>query len=251
MIDKAIKATTQEHLDIYTITDHLVVLKDGSVALVIQTTAINFNLLSEEEQDATIFAYASLLNSLSFSVQVLIRSSKKDISDYINLLDEKLEETQNQKVKEQLIKYRSFVKNLVKDNNVLEKRFYIVVPFTALEMGLKASQLNPFAKEPQKPPYDLDYILNKAKLTLYPRRDHLIRQLGRIGLRAKQVETRDLVNLYYKIYNKDNKDEIVNLPINEDTPVPEVGADSSSSIPTTSTPTPQTPASTTSTPSVS
>lgn len=236
MIDKAIKATTQEHLDIYTVTDHLVVLKDGSVALVIQTTAINFNLLSEEEQDATIYAYASLLNSLSFSIQVLIRSSKKDISDYIDLLDEKLEETQNQKVKEQLIKYRGFVKNLVKDNNVLEKRFYIVVPFTALEMGLKASQLNPFAKEPQKPPYELDYILNKAKLTLYPRRDHLIRQLGRIGLRAKQVETRDLVNLYYRIYNRDNKDEIVNLPINENTPVPEVGVDASTTIPVTTPP---------------
>jgi len=62
-----IRASTQEHLDIYTIKNHLVFLKDGSVALVLRTTAINFNLLSEEEQDATIYAYAGLLNSLSFS----------------------------------------------------------------------------------------------------------------------------------------------------------------------------------------
>ena len=65
-----VKASTQEHLDIYTIKDHIVFLKDGSAALVLQSTAINFNLLSEEEQDATIFAYASILNSLSFTLQI-------------------------------------------------------------------------------------------------------------------------------------------------------------------------------------
>ena len=79
-----IKASTQEHLDIYTIRNHIVFLKDGSCALVMRTTAINFNLLSEEEQDATIYAYAGLLNSLSFSIQILIRSQRKNISDYRN-----------------------------------------------------------------------------------------------------------------------------------------------------------------------
>ncbi|MBI3282777.1 hypothetical protein HYZ70_01740, partial [Candidatus Curtissbacteria bacterium] len=76
-MSNSIKASTQEHLDIYTIKDHLVFLKDGSVALVLQTTAINFSLLSEEEQDATIYAYSALINSLSFSIQILIRSSRK------------------------------------------------------------------------------------------------------------------------------------------------------------------------------
>ena len=78
-----IKASTQEHLDIYTIKDHLVFCKDGSVALVLQTTAINFGLLSDEEQDATIYSYAALINSLSFPIQILIRSQRKDVSEYI------------------------------------------------------------------------------------------------------------------------------------------------------------------------
>ena len=197
-----IKASTQEHLDIYAIKDHLVFLKDGSAALVLKTTAINFNLLSEEEQDATIFAYAGLLNSLSFPIQILIRSQRKNISDYLNLIDNRIQAVSSQKVKEQLLAYRQFVKSLVKENRVLEKKFYVIIPFSTVELGLSKSSFNPFAQSPQKPPFDLVYIEEKASTTLYPRRDHIIRQFARIGLKAQQLTTSELVTLFYTIYNQ-------------------------------------------------
>lgn len=199
-----IKSSTQEHLDIYTIKDHLVFLKDGSVALVLKTTAINFNLLSEEEQDATIYAYAGLLNSLSFSVQILIRSQRKNISDYLDLIDHRIQATPSQKVKEQLLSYRQFVKSLVKENRVLEKKFFIIIPFSSIELGVTGNTFNPLAKSPQKPPFDLDYIEEKSSMALYPRRDHIIRQFARLGLRAQQLTTPELVNLFYNIYNQSN-----------------------------------------------
>lgn len=200
-----IKASTQEHLDIYTIKDHLVYLKDGSAALILQSTAINFNLLSEEEQDATIYAYASLLNSLSFPIQIVIRSQRKNISDYLDLLDNQIKSVSSQKIRESVIKYRQFVKGLVKDNRVLEKRFYIVIPFSVTELGLTAKSFNPLAKSPQKPPFDISYIGEKASLTLYPRRDHLIRQFGRVGLKLKQLTTPELIDLFHLIYNQNEK----------------------------------------------
>ena len=201
MADK-IKASSQEHLDIYAIKDHLVFLKDGSAALVLKTTAINFNLLSEEEQDATIYAYAGLLNSLSFSVQILIRSQRKNISDYLNLIDTRIQSVPSQKVKEQLLAYRQFVKSLVKENRVLEKKFFIIIPFSVIELGLTKSSFNPFTKSPQRPPYDLSYIEEKASIVLYPRRDHIIRQFARIGLKASQLTTSELVTLFFTIYNQ-------------------------------------------------
>ena len=85
MSDSIIVATTQDHLDIETIQDDLVILKTGICSIVIQASAINFGLLSEEEQDATIYAYAGLLNSLSFPIQIVIKSEKKDISAYLEL----------------------------------------------------------------------------------------------------------------------------------------------------------------------
>lgn len=202
MPSEVIKASTQEHLDIYTIKNHLVFLKDGSCSLVVKTTALNFNLLSEEEQDATIYTYAGLLNSLSFSIQILIRSQRKNISDYITLLDTSIQGTSSQKVKESLLSYRQFVKSLVKENRVLEKKFYIILTFSAIELGITKSTFNPFAKDPQKPPYDLEYIEEKASMALYPRRDHVIRQFARIGLKASQLTTTELVTLFYSIYNQ-------------------------------------------------
>lgn len=201
MSERSLKGTTQAHLDIHTIRDHLLILKDGSVALVLQINAINFGLLSEEEQDATIFAYAALLNSLSFALQIVVRSVRKDISSYVERLDQQIQTTRSEKIKEQIIKYRSFVKSLVKDNQVMEKKFYAVIPFTAIELGLNVKSFNPLAPPPQVPAYSDDYILDKAKLVLYPRRDHLIRQFARLGLRSRQLNNQELTSLFFRIYN--------------------------------------------------
>src|SRR3989344_646804 len=196
-----IKASTQEHLDIYTIKDHLVYLKDGSVPPVLQTTAINFGLLSDEEQDATIYSYAALINSLSFPIQILIRSQRKDVSEYIELLDDRIQNVASQKIKETIIRYRQFIKSLVKENRVLEKRFYVVVPFSTINLGITTGAFNPFSVAHQKPPFALSYVGAKAMLALYPKRDHLIRQFARIGLKARQLTTAELISLFYSTYN--------------------------------------------------
>ena len=84
-------STTQDHLPVHDIQENLAILKNGSAAMVIETSAVNFGLLSQEEQDAIIYAYAALLNSLTFPIQILIRSKKKDISHYLDLLKQQQE----------------------------------------------------------------------------------------------------------------------------------------------------------------
>src|SRR5258708_27150879 len=101
----AITSTSQQFLDIYDITNDLVILKDGSASLIITVTAMNFGLLAEEEQDAIIYGYAGLLNSLNYSIQILIRSQTKDITSYLNLLKAKEEETINRIKKDQILRY--------------------------------------------------------------------------------------------------------------------------------------------------
>ena len=93
-----ITASTQEHLDILEIRDGLVVLKNGSVSAVIETTAVNFDLLSEIEQDAIIAAFSMLLNSITFPIQIVLRSKKLDISKYlekIHRVEEKIDNINN------------------------------------------------------------------------------------------------------------------------------------------------------------
>lgn len=196
-----IRATTQEHLPVEDIKDDLVILKDGSCAMILSLASVNFDLLSEAEQEAIIYAYGALLNSLTFSIQILIRSQRKDISTYLSLLEKQEIAKQVSPLLSGLISsYRKFVGEMVKKNNVLDKKFYVVIPFSALELGVTQTLTSLFRKTSDLP-FALDYILPKAKASLVPKRDHLIRLFARLGLVAKQMETKDLARLFYAIYN--------------------------------------------------
>ena len=195
-----IRATTQDHLDVLDIVDDLVLLKDGSVALILQISAVNFDLLSEDEQEAVIYAYASLLNSLTYPVQIVIRSQKKDISNYIKLLETQEKNAPEGKRRQQIASYRQFIGALVKEGNVLDKKFYCIIPFSRVELGLSAN--NPLQVKPSKTlPYDKATILNKARNSLEPKRDHLIRLFSRIGLVARQLKSGQITSLVHGIYN--------------------------------------------------
>lgn len=179
-------STTQEHLLIADIKDDILLLKNGGGALVIQVGAVNFGLLSQREQMAIISAFAQMLNSLSFSIQIVIHSERLNISSYLNLLDKAQKIQTNPLLSKLIISYSQFVQNTIKENDVLDKKFYIVVPLFNLELGLKASK---------------ESLEQKIKTILFPRRDQVIRQLSRVGLKAEQLTGKELLELFYSIYN--------------------------------------------------
>lgn len=197
-----IKASTQEHLEIEDIFDDMVILKSSGAALVIQTTAVNFGLLSETEQDAIIYAYAGLLNSLSFPMQIVVRSKRMDVSSYLESLIKWEQKQVNEKIRIQIKKYREFIASTIRENNVLDKRFYVVIPMYPEEIGLGAtSPLSIGGGQKKGPRYSKEYIVDRAKNILLPKRDHLIRQLTRLGLKATQLSTQQLIELFYDMYN--------------------------------------------------
>ncbi|PIV09651.1 hypothetical protein COS31_04530 [Candidatus Roizmanbacteria bacterium CG02_land_8_20_14_3_00_36_15] len=187
-----IKASTQSFIEIEEIKDDILLLKDFSAALIIEVGAVNFWLLSTEEQNSIIYAYAGLLNSLSFPVQILILSKKMDISLYLDYLDRKIEKQTNDLIQKRLNSYRDFIKNIIKKNTVLEKRFFFVVPFSPLELGISGANTGNLNKE---------YVITRAKTSLYPKRDNLIRLLSKIGLRATVLQKQEITELFYNLYN--------------------------------------------------
>lgn len=205
---KPLRATTQQHLEVEDIVDNIVILKDGSAALILQTNAINFGLLSEEEQDATIYAYAGLLNSLSFSIQILIRSQPKDITSYLKLLKNQEIKQKTVLKKQHVSRYRKFVEQIVKQRNVLDKKFYIILPFSSLELGVTQKTITSQFKKQKELPFDKAFILEKAKNNLFPKRNHIIGQLARLGLSAKQLNTQEIIQLLYTVYNPDSSEGI-------------------------------------------
>lgn len=213
---------TQDHLDIEDIISDIIILKDGSAAMVLQVSAVNFGLLSEKEQDATIYAYAQLLNSLTFSIQIVISSKRKDISVYLEKLDQYLAKITAPKLKDQLTKYRDFVQAIVTQGNVLDKKFYIAIPFSSLELGL-GSSIKALGGQSAKKTLPKEYIVDRANTNLAPKRDHLLRLLARIGLKGRQLTSAELLQFFFDAYNPDLIGTRVTLPHPEIPPPPPTG----------------------------
>ncbi len=198
--DKPIIATSQDHLPIADITNDVLVYKDGGAALVMESTSLNFGLLSEKEQAAVIAAYAAMINSLSFSVQIVVRTQRKDISSYISYLDEQAKKITHPLLAKLMQEYRSFITESVKKKNVLGKRFFVILYLSPLELGV-AKSVSSITKRGGPLSFTKSYLVKKTKITLYPRRDHLIRQAGRLGIKFRQLTTAELVDLFYTVYN--------------------------------------------------
>lgn len=203
-----ITASSQHHLIVADIAQDIVLTKDGGASLVLKSSALNFSLLSENEQEAVTLAYAALINSLSFPIQILVRSQKKDITRYLSFIEEQEAGQNNQKLKNLMTSYRNFISQIVKKRNVLEKEFYVIIPFSPFELGITpmgfVDTFPDFVlkkKTGKKIPYSKEYVIKKAKTVLYPRRDHLLRQSARLGIRMEQLTTENLATLFFKIYN--------------------------------------------------
>jgi conjugal transfer ATP-binding protein TraC len=182
------KTTTQKFIEILDIVDNIVLLASGNACSIIEVQATNFALLSQEEQDSRVLSYSSLLNSLSFPIQIFIRSKKIDISSYLKLLDLEVEKSQNQLLKTQINSYKDFVQELVKVNIVLDKKFYIVLPYTGMESGINMSRENFFLSAKSK-------LLTKA--------ESLHSMLRRMNLSARTLDKDELTKLFHEIYNGD------------------------------------------------
>jgi len=187
-VSRKTKATTQKFIEIYDVVDNVVLLTGGLAALVVEVQATNFALLSKEEQDVRVLSYSSLLNSLSFPIQIFIRSKKIDISSYLKQLDDEAAKSQNQLLKNQIKLYKDFVQELVKVNTVLDKKFYIVLSYSSLESGLHVRG---------------DNFLLSAKAKLSSKAESLHAMLHRMNLPAKTLGKDELVKLFHEIYNGD------------------------------------------------
>ena len=189
-----IHATTQRFTEVEDIVDDIVLFQGGSAALIIEVTATNFALLSAEEQDSKIYSYAALLNSLSFPIQIIVRSKKLDISSYLKLLDVQAKAIQNDLLANQIRLYRDFVQELVKVNTVLDKKFYVCIPYSYMEKGVGAMATGDRKNTKSA-------FLEQAKTALHSKAEGIHSQVARLNLRAKTLEKEELIKLFYETYN--------------------------------------------------
>ncbi len=205
-MSEIIKDSTQNHLDIQDIKNNFVILKNGNVCSVLQTTAVNFDLLSEMEQDAIIAAFSMLLNSITFPIQVVLRSKKLDITKYIEKVQRMESKITDPLMKYQIESYRKFIQDVIQNNEVLDKKFYVVIPSGSSvikELGSSPFEFinRLFGVGHKRVEVDVNKVVKDAEVELVPKVEHLIGEFGRIGVKARMMTTQELVELYFDIYN--------------------------------------------------
>jgi hypothetical protein len=127
---KTVGKPTQEFVPIKDVRDGYITLKDGSMRAIVLASSLNFALKSQDEQQAILFQFQNLLNSLDFSMQIFVESRKLDIRPYIALLEKRLKEQLNDLLKIQIQEYIGFVKNFTETTNIMTKSFFIIIPYS-------------------------------------------------------------------------------------------------------------------------
>jgi hypothetical protein len=199
-VQREAKNATQTYLDIAEIRDDVIVLKDGSYRSVLACSSINFDLKSEEEKNAIIYSYQAFLNSLNFPIQILIRSRRINLDNYLRSLGEHEQRQENELIRLQTAEYIEFIRRLIDVVNIMQKTFYVVVPHYPAGLtptGKSGGIFSLFRGGGSTPQGKFDEGKNALK-----QRSSLVAQgLGAMGVRAAELKTQELVELFYEIYN--------------------------------------------------
>lgn len=200
--------STQNTLQIAEIRDGVVIMNDGSYRSVVMMKSINFDLMSPAERESVEYAYQGFLNSLYFPVQIFVRSTKVDIGPYIQKLDKIRSEHDNMLLALLMEDYISYMVNLADQTNIMDKKFYIVIPFFPLADTQKTVQasknlLSAFVGKKEEHVTINEPDLEAAKTELRNRVQAVLAGLMQCGVQGLPLDTQELIELYYDAYNPD------------------------------------------------
>lgn len=202
---KNVASSTQMHLNIAEIRDNLIILKNGGIRAILKTTSVNIHLKSEQEQNSIIYGYQNFLNSLEFPIQIVVRSKKLDLDNYLDNLQEKANKQEHRLLKEQTLDYMDYIKRLIEYADIMQKEFYVVIPYDP-----------PRAKKITMVQKFMTYMSPKDNITelrqrhrefesvrkgLNQRLNVVKSGLQNVGLKVDELTTPELVTLFYECYN--------------------------------------------------
>lgn len=194
---------SQKFVDIQEIRDDVVILKNGGLRAVCIASSINFELKSSDEQKALIGNFQGFLNSLDFPIQIVVSSRKINIEPYLNDLRELAKTQENELLQAQIIEYTEFIEKFVELSSVMSKTFYLVIPFNP--MGSKKESFLDRIKYVIKPKEVIQKIspekFQEYKDQLMQRVNHVILGLRTMEIRARVLNTDQLIRLFYDYYN--------------------------------------------------
>lgn len=198
--------STQNHLMFTEIKDGIVVMRDGSLRMIVLASALNFDLKSQQEQDSIEFAYQGFLNGLHFPIQIVIRSRKLELDNYLEKLEVLQASEENPLIAGLMEDYIYNIQGLLEQVNIMNKEFYIVVPYYIEgatqkkdNAGVKFASL--FKSNTDQ--VQTTEIFEQRKRDLTQRTNLVAQGLGQMGIRAAVLSTQEIIELFYSSFNQE------------------------------------------------
>lgn len=203
--------STQNALQIAEVRDGIVIMNDGSFRSVVMVKSINFDLMSQQEQESVEYAYQGFLNSLYFPIQIFLHSHKVDLRPYIEKLDKIRTEHDNMLLALLMEDYIGYIDDLSQQTNIMDKNFYVVIPFfpvVDVQKGIEQSKnfltgLGGLLKPKETHVVINENDLENAKSELRNRVQAVLGGLQQCGVQGLPLDTQELIELYYDTYNPD------------------------------------------------
>ncbi|MDP3995819.1 MAG: hypothetical protein Q8P74_01040 [bacterium] len=187
------KVPTQQFLEIDQIREGILILKNKSLRAILMVSSLNFALKSEDEQQAIVYQFQNFLNSLDFPIEILVQSRILNIAGYLDKLKEMEDKQENELLKIQTAEYRKFISKLIAGRQILSKTFFVVVPFTLVEMPKIGGK-----KEAGK--FDKEEF-QRSKSQVQQRTDFVASGLRRCGLQCTFLNSLETIELFWALYH--------------------------------------------------
>jgi hypothetical protein len=192
---------TQQFVEIKEIRDGIIYLKTGGLRKILMVSGVNFDLKSEDEQSIILNTFQNFLNGLDFPIQFFIHSRKVNVEKYLSSMEERGLSEKNQLLKIQIEEYINFIRSFVERNAIINKSFFVVIPYDALSAAKEANGILSFFGLGKN---KKDIISAGEKQDL-EQLGHRVREvesgLEQIGLRIIELQNEELLELFYNLYN--------------------------------------------------
>ena len=202
---------TQNFIPVKEVRDGIVILKDGGLRALIMVSSINFDLKSDDEQNALVSQFQNLLNSLEFNIQLFVQSRELDIEPYIALLEQRLKEIPEELLQVQTKEYIEFIRWFTEQTNIMRKSFFVVVPYGSATINSGGGFLKKlFGGKKQREEAEFQRF-EEARSQLEQRVSIVQQGLSSVGVRGAQLGTQEAIEVYYRIFNPGEDNSSIKL----------------------------------------
>jgi len=187
------QSSTQDFLEFQKIKEGIMILKNKGLRSILMVSSLNFALKSTDQQNAILYQFQNFLNSLDFFCQIVIQSRRINIVGYLDKLKEIGKKEENELLQIQITEYRKFIKEMVKGEAIMQKTFYIVIPFSLVETRGKSNKALP------KLPVLTEEMFQRARIQLLQRVEFVSLGLRSCGLSSVPLNTLELIELFWSL----------------------------------------------------